>query len=78
MKTIISRIIDNLKESNAGVIGGLVGFVVGILLILFGFIKTLFILFLTAAGYFVGIKLFNDRESIKNFLDKLLPPGRFR
>jgi len=78
MKAFFLKMIDILKEKNAGAIGAVVAFVVAILLVLFGFLKTVFILLLTAAGYFIGTKLFNDRESIKNFLDKLFPPGRFR
>jgi uncharacterized membrane protein len=35
-------------------LGGLVGFVVGILLFTIGFMKTLVILLLIAVGYFIG------------------------
>jgi len=67
-----------LKDRNAGLIGGTVGFALALLLVIFGFFKTLFILLVTLFGYLVGVRLFSDKEMLKNFLDKLIPPGRFR
>ena len=78
MKLLLSRFLDMLKDKNAGVIGGGVGFALAILLVVFGFFKTLFILFITLVGYLIGVRLFSDKERLKNFLDKLIPPGRFR
>jgi len=78
MKLLLSRLLDMLKDKNAGLIGSAVGFVLALLLVIFGFFKTLFILIFTLAGYLVGVKLFSDKEILKNFLDKLIPPGRFR
>ena len=49
-----------------------------VLLVVFGFLKTLFIVIVTLAGYLIGVKLFSDKERLKNFLDKIIPPGRFR
>ncbi|MBN1776057.1 MAG: DUF2273 domain-containing protein [Clostridiales bacterium] len=59
-------------------IGAGAGFVLALLLVIFGFLKTLFILIVTLAGYFLGVRLFSDKEKLKNFMDKLIPPGRFR
>lgn len=67
-----------LMDRNAGIIGGCVGFALALLLVIFGLLKTLFILLITLAGYFIGVRLFSDKERLKNFLDKLIPPGRFR
>ena len=78
MREIISKILELLRDRNAGTLGAVGGFVVAILLVKYGLFRTLFILLFTFAGYFVGSKLFRDRERIKDFLDKLLPPGRFR
>ena len=78
MKLLISRLLDLLKDRNAGLIGGAVGFVLAILLVVFGFLRTLFIVIVTLAGYLIGVKLFSDKERLKNFLDKIIPPGRFR
>jgi len=78
MKLLISRLLDLLKDRNAGLIGGAVGFLFAILLVVFGFLRTLFIVIVTLAGYLIGVKLFSDKERLKNFLDKIIPPGRFR
>ncbi len=78
MKLLISKFLDMLKDRNAGFIGGSVGFVLALLLVLFGFVRTLFIILVTLFGYIIGIRLFSDKEKLKNFLDKLIPPGRFR
>ena len=78
MKVLISRILDMLKDRNAGLIGGSAAFLLAILFVMFGFVKTLFIIFLTLIGYFVGVRLSSDKEKLKNFMDKLIPPGRFR
>ena len=78
MKLLISRILDLLKDRNAGLIGGAGGFLLAVLLVVFGFLKTLFIVIVTLAGYLIGVKLFSDKERLKNFLDKIIPPGRSR
>ena len=78
MKLLISRILDLLKDRNAGLIGGAGGFLLAVLLVVFGFLKTLFIVIVTLAGYLIGVKLFSDKERLKNFLDKIIPSGRFR
>jgi len=78
MKQLLSRFLDMLMDKNAGLIGGSVGFSLALLLVIFGFFKTLFIIIITLFGYFVGVRLFSDKERLKNFLDKLIPPGRFR
>ncbi|NLW89318.1 MAG: DUF2273 domain-containing protein [Clostridiaceae bacterium] len=67
-----------IKDRNAGLIGALSGFVLALLLVIFGFFKTLFILIVTLIGYLLGVRLFSDKEKLKNFMDKLIPPGRFR
>lgn len=78
MKAFFVKYLEMLKDKNAGLVGGLTGFVLGTLLVIFGFFKTLFILVVTLSGYFLGVKLFSDKERLKEFMDKLLPPGRFR
>lgn len=75
---MFSRFLDMLQDRNAGVIGGTAAFVVAVLLVIFGVLRTLFIVLMTLAGYLIGVRLFSDKERLKNFLDKIIPPGRFR
>lgn len=74
----MKRFIEELKTHNSAFIGGSVGFLLGLFLILFGFGKTLFLIILTGVGYYVGKKFFSNKEDLKELLDKILPPGRFR
>jgi uncharacterized membrane protein len=78
MKTFWNQILENLKGKNPGVIGGTVGLALALSLVIFGFLKTLFIIALTGVGVFLGIRYFSNKEAIRNLLDKILPPGMFR
>ena len=69
---------DERSGISPGLTGLLIGFVVALLWVLFGFLKLLFIIAFSGAGYYVGIHYFRDRETIKRLIDKILPPGMFR
>lgn len=49
-------------------------FVFGLMLVYFGFWKTLLVAVLTAAGYFVGASE-NLEESARKLINKLIPPS---
>jgi len=71
----------NMSEPNenlSGLIGALAGFGLALSLILVGLLKTLFVLVLTAVGCYSGRLFFANRKEIRDLLDRLLPPGRFR
>jgi uncharacterized membrane protein len=57
------------------VIGGLVGLVVALLVIRFGFFATLFILLCSGLGYWIGKRLDEEPESLVQIFDRLMPPG---
>lgn len=59
-------------------IGGSIGLALALSLVIFGVLKTLFILILTALGVFLGVRYFSNKEAIRNLLDRILPPGMFR
>jgi uncharacterized membrane protein len=59
------------------IVGVAVGFTLGILIIIFGFFQTLFVMLCVIAGYVVG-KRIDEKEDIMDILDKLLPPGYHR
>ncbi len=65
-------------ENRSGYIGALAGFGLALLLVLFGFLKTVFLLLLSAAGFYIGRRFFSNRKEIRDLLDRLLPPGRYR
>ena len=78
MKILWSRILENIKGRNPGLIGGAIGLALSLMLVIFGFFQTLFILALTLTGYLIGVRYFTNKEDFRDLLDKLLPPGLFR
>ncbi|NLC26379.1 MAG: DUF2273 domain-containing protein [Fastidiosipila sp.] len=75
---IFQHIKQSLQRGSPGVIGAIVGFVLALIWVRFGFFRLLFILVLTALGYYLGIRYFSDRETVRRWLDKIFPPGKFR
>ncbi|HHW93181.1 MAG TPA: DUF2273 domain-containing protein [Clostridiaceae bacterium] len=69
---------DERYRLSPGLIGFLVGFVIALLWVLFGFWRLLFILALSGAGYYIGVRYFRDRDAFKKLIDKIFPPGMFR
>ncbi len=65
---------DLLKNHLGKLMGSVIGFIVAVLIIFFGFFKTLFIIFCVLVGYFIGKKIDNN-DRVSDFLDRILPPG---
>ena len=78
MRALFVKFFNMLKDKNSGKIGAGIAFVFALFLVIFGFLKTLFIIILTVIGYVVGALLFSDKNKVKDWMDKILPPGRFR
>lgn len=77
-KNIFSALLDHLNTGGSGKKGAIIGFIVALLLVIFGLLKTIFILILTLIGYYIGVRHFSDEKSIKELFDRIFPPGRFR
>lgn len=78
MIDFLKKLFEKITDLKPGAICAGIFFAVALLLCIFGILKTLFILFFTAVGFFVGSFFFNDNTKLKKLLDKILPPGRFR
>ena len=78
MKAFLAKFFDLIKDKNTAAIGAGTGFMLAVLIVVFGFLKTFFILIMTFTGFYIGAKLLSDKDKLKDLLDKLLPPGRFR
>lgn len=78
MKNLFEPIFKILHGKDAGLIGGGAGLGLGLLLVIFGFWKTLFILFCATLGFILGAKFIKNSEDFRELLDKIFPPGRFR
>ncbi|MBP7401876.1 MAG: DUF2273 domain-containing protein [Clostridia bacterium] len=72
------NLIEHLMNSRPGLLGAGIGLSIALLLVIFGFFKTLFILLLTFAGYVIGTLYLRDKEKLRDLLDRILPPGLFR
>ncbi|MDT8901068.1 DUF2273 domain-containing protein [Anaeroselena agilis] len=72
------KLIEEIWQHHSGkVVGSTIGFALGVLIIIFGFFQTIFVLLCVTAGYIVG-KRIDEKEDIMDILDKLLPPGYHR
>lgn len=78
MKQLFGPIVRILRGKDAGLVGAGLGFSLALLLVIFGFFKTVFILALTLVGYVLATKFFSNKEQFYQLLDRIFPPGRFR
>ncbi|MGP2526512.1 DUF2273 domain-containing protein [Acidaminococcus sp. LBK-2] len=61
------------ETSRWRIIGASVGLVVGILFLILGFFRTVFLLFCIGLGFYIGYKM-DAGEDLVDLLDNLLPP----
>lgn len=70
-----SKFLEEIWQNHSGkLIGTLLGLIVGVLILTFGFFQTVFVVLCATAGFVVG-KRIDQKEDIMEILDKLLPPG---
>lgn len=78
MKRIFGSLLELISRKNIGVVAGGICFIVALLLVIFGFWKTLFVIAVTVGGYVFGVKVLANPDNLRRLMDKILPPGRFR
>jgi len=78
MKMLWQQLLESLKNKNPGTVGAFFGLALALSLVLFGIIKTLFLIGMTLLGYFLGVRYFSNKDAFRDLLDKILPPGMFR
>lgn len=65
-------------EDNKGkLVGAVLGFLVGLLIIAVGFFKAFFVIICTFFGFYLGMKR-DDREDIFKVLERFIPRGSSR
>lgn len=75
---ILENIMIFYNSHKGGVNGAAAGLLVAVLILLLGFIKVLFLIICVGVGYYIGKRLWEDENYIKNLLDRILPPGTYR
>lgn len=74
----LEKILEFYNLHRGGIIGAFTGFVLAVTILLFGFFTMLFIAIFAGLGYYIGKRIHNDKDYIKNLLDRVLPPGTYR
>lgn len=66
------------NSHKGGINGALAGLLIAVSILIFGFLRILFIAICVGIGYYVGKKVSEEKDYIKNLLDRILPPGTYR
>jgi uncharacterized membrane protein len=72
------KILTYCTAHKGEVIGAIIGLILAVMILIIGFFKVLFIAIFTGVGYYIGKKIHEDKDYIKNLLDRVLPPGTYR
>lgn len=71
------KIFEIIVNNHGKVIGCFLGLILAVIILIIGFFRTIFICLLILAGYYIGSKI-DNRESLNEILDRILPPAKFR
>lgn len=69
-KEMFKELIELAKANKGRVFGGVVGFIIAILVLTIGFFKTLFIVLCTSLGIFLGND-YNRKVRLRELIDKI-------
>lgn len=75
---ILEKLLIYYDAHRGSMIGAASGFIVAVLILILGFLKVLFIALFVGVGYYIGKRIHEDKDYIKNLLDRVLPPGSYR
>ncbi len=75
IKDIFISGINWINNNKKKFFGGLIGFILSVLILTIGFFKTLFIVLCTLVGYILGSQSYT-KKSLLELLERILPPGR--
>lgn len=74
----VEKLLAYYQSHKGAINGAAIGFGLAVLILLLGFLRVLFIAILTGVGYYIGKRIHDDKDYIKNLLDRVLPPGTYR
>ncbi|MDF2565207.1 MAG: hypothetical protein K0Q53_1602 [Massilibacillus sp.] len=71
----IKLLLEEAWHNHRGkLVGTILGIIIGISILLFGFFKTLFIMICGLIGLFVG-KRVDEKDDLMDIVEKIIPPG---
>lgn len=71
----IKLLLEEAWHNHRGkLVGTILGIIIGISILLFGFFKTLFIIICGLVGLFVG-KRVDEKDDLMDIVEKIIPPG---
>lgn len=72
------KLLELFHANKGAILGSTSGFIIAIVILFMGFFQALFLFICVGIGYYFGKRFPEDKEHIKNFLDRILPPGMYR
>jgi uncharacterized membrane protein len=72
------KILEFYKSHQGGINGAAAGFAIAATILVIGIWRALFVAFCVGIGYYIGKRLSDDKDYIRNLLDRILPPGTYR
>jgi uncharacterized membrane protein len=69
---------DLLYKHWGKISGGIIFFIVGIIYLKYGFLKTIFLLVMTALGIYIGGRKLDGNQDLRDYIGDLWPPRRNR
>lgn len=74
----LEKLLGYYEEHRGGINGAGIGLLLAVFILLLGFFKVLFIAIFAGVGYYIGKRIHEDKDYIRNLLDRVLPPGTYR
>lgn len=72
------KLFEFYSSNRGGIHGALIGLAMSVSILIIGLFDSLFVAICVGIGYYVGKRLFEDKNYIKSLLDKILSPGSYR
>lgn len=72
------KLLEFYYSHRGGINGALIGLGLSVFILAIGLLRTLFVAICIGIGYYIGKRISEDRDYIKNLLDRILPPGTYR
>lgn len=72
------KLLEFYRSHYGEINGALIGFIFAVCILVIGFFQTVFIAICVLIGYYIGKKISQDKDYLRNLLDRILPPGTYR